>query len=49
MIFTYAGMMQHMIQNHRFDCLRTPKPTSSVKKIDTTPDGMFINAAFLGL
>ena len=46
---TYAGIIQMMIQSHRFDCLRMPDPTRSVKKMLTTPDGMFIKAACLGL
>lgn len=46
---TYAGMMQQIIQNHRCDCLRIPNPTRSVKKMLTTPDGIFINAACFGL
>ena len=45
----YAGAIQQRIQNQRLDCFRIPKPTRSVKKMLTSPDGMFIRAACLGL
>jgi hypothetical protein len=43
---TYPGIMQTIIHAQRWDCLRIPKPTRSVKKMLTTPDGVFIRAAF---
>lgn len=42
-------MMQRMIQAQRCERIRMPKPTRRVKKMLTTPDGMFIRAAFLGV
>lgn len=45
---TYAGIMQAIIQSQRWDDFRMPKPTRRVKKMLTTPDGMFISAERLG-
>jgi hypothetical protein len=42
-------MMQAMIHAQRWDCFRIPIPTPRVKKMLTTPEGMFMRAAFLGL
>ncbi|CRK22513.1 hypothetical protein BN1723_002936 [Verticillium longisporum] len=41
--------IQATIQAHRWDLIRMPKPTNKVKKMLTTPDGMFMRAAFLGV
>ena len=44
-----AGMMQTMIQAQRWERMRMPKPTIKVKKMETTPEGMFIKAARFGV
>ena len=41
---TIPGMVQRTLQAQRFDALRIPNPTSSVKKILTMPEGVFRSA-----
>jgi len=41
-------MMQAMMKAQRWDCRRMPKPTKSVKKMLTAPDGVFIRADCFG-